>query len=320
MLLEDEYGTINLIVPPAVYERHRLIVRTEPLMLAEGRLERLRRPEARSTCWSTSVGSIAAPDRLLAEVKDFSMLEEPSAPRARGAAAGRGGRGEDFRAVAPAGDELRVRGGGGDGSPRPRHAIRRRTVWCAPGACRAAFIAFWVVVGLGRVLRRGRAAVRAARRDAASAGCRARAGRSGSFCSSCVVHRLRGRRSRRRSSPATSANASEQVGGIKLTAAEKRGRDAVRRALRACATRCPPPTPTARSARTSTSSGLPQRSCCARSTTAASRSPPPSDPQNCLGQGTAARHAGARKWCRFVDAPPNGALSVRRRRGRPGAQ
>jgi error-prone DNA polymerase len=40
MLLEDEHGTINLIVPPNVYERHRLIVRTEPLVAAVGRLER----------------------------------------------------------------------------------------------------------------------------------------------------------------------------------------------------------------------------------------------------------------------------------------
>ena len=41
MLLEDEHGTINLVVPPEVYERHRLAVRTEPLVVAEGRLERL---------------------------------------------------------------------------------------------------------------------------------------------------------------------------------------------------------------------------------------------------------------------------------------
>ena len=34
LLLEDEFGTINLIVPPPVYERHRLLVRTEPLLLA----------------------------------------------------------------------------------------------------------------------------------------------------------------------------------------------------------------------------------------------------------------------------------------------
>ena len=40
MLFEDEWGTINLVVPPPVYERHRLIVRTEPFVLAAGRLER----------------------------------------------------------------------------------------------------------------------------------------------------------------------------------------------------------------------------------------------------------------------------------------
>jgi error-prone DNA polymerase len=41
LLLEDEFGTINLIVPPPVYERHRLAVRTEPLLLARGKLEKL---------------------------------------------------------------------------------------------------------------------------------------------------------------------------------------------------------------------------------------------------------------------------------------
>jgi error-prone DNA polymerase len=40
MLLEDELGTINLIVPPQVYARHRLVARTGPLLLAHGRLER----------------------------------------------------------------------------------------------------------------------------------------------------------------------------------------------------------------------------------------------------------------------------------------
>ena len=40
MLLEDEHGTINLIVPPPVHDRFRLAVRTEPLVLATGRLER----------------------------------------------------------------------------------------------------------------------------------------------------------------------------------------------------------------------------------------------------------------------------------------
>ncbi|HZQ63656.1 MAG TPA: error-prone DNA polymerase [Gaiellaceae bacterium] len=40
MLLEDEAGQTNLIVPPPVYERYRPIVRGEPLVLARGRLER----------------------------------------------------------------------------------------------------------------------------------------------------------------------------------------------------------------------------------------------------------------------------------------
>jgi error-prone DNA polymerase len=40
MLLEDEYGSVNLIVPPALYERRRHLVRAEPLILAHGRLER----------------------------------------------------------------------------------------------------------------------------------------------------------------------------------------------------------------------------------------------------------------------------------------
>src|SRR6266545_3072586 len=40
MLLEDEHGQFNLIVPPPVYERHRAIVRGESLLLAHGRFEK----------------------------------------------------------------------------------------------------------------------------------------------------------------------------------------------------------------------------------------------------------------------------------------
>ncbi len=39
MLLEDERGTVNLIVPPAVYERRRAEVRTASLVRVKGRLE-----------------------------------------------------------------------------------------------------------------------------------------------------------------------------------------------------------------------------------------------------------------------------------------
>jgi error-prone DNA polymerase len=42
MLLEDEHGQMNLIVPSQVYESHRATVRAEPLVLAHGRYERVK--------------------------------------------------------------------------------------------------------------------------------------------------------------------------------------------------------------------------------------------------------------------------------------
>ncbi len=41
MLLEDEHGQVNLIVPSEIYDRHRATVRAEPLVLARGRYERV---------------------------------------------------------------------------------------------------------------------------------------------------------------------------------------------------------------------------------------------------------------------------------------
>jgi error-prone DNA polymerase len=43
MLLEDEFGQVNLIVPPPIYQRFRPLVRAEPLVLARGRFERVGR-------------------------------------------------------------------------------------------------------------------------------------------------------------------------------------------------------------------------------------------------------------------------------------
>jgi error-prone DNA polymerase len=43
LLLEDEFGQMNLVVPPAVYDRFRPLVRAEPLLLARGRFERVGR-------------------------------------------------------------------------------------------------------------------------------------------------------------------------------------------------------------------------------------------------------------------------------------
>jgi error-prone DNA polymerase len=106
ILLEDEHGTINLIVPPQIYERHRLIVRTEPLMLVEGKLERFAASGGAINVLVDRVGSIAAPDQVLAEIKDFSMLDEQvRRGRAEQEAAQRDAQteteAEDFRAVAP---------------------------------------------------------------------------------------------------------------------------------------------------------------------------------------------------------------------------
>jgi error-prone DNA polymerase len=109
LLLEDEHGTINLIVPAPIYERHRLTVRTEPLVVAEGKLERLPVAGGAINVLVDQVQPISAPDHIAAEVKDFSMLDEQVrrglAEQARKGAteqqASRDGEAEDFRAVAP---------------------------------------------------------------------------------------------------------------------------------------------------------------------------------------------------------------------------
>jgi error-prone DNA polymerase len=109
LLLEDEHGTINLIVPAPVYERHRLTVRTEPLVIAGGKLERLPAAGGAINVLVDRVEPISAPDHIVAEIKDFSMLDEQvrrglEEQARRKAADGRTSGetdAEDFRAVAP---------------------------------------------------------------------------------------------------------------------------------------------------------------------------------------------------------------------------
>ncbi|HWF36402.1 MAG TPA: DNA polymerase III subunit alpha [Solirubrobacteraceae bacterium] len=111
VLLEDEYGTINLIVPPPVYERHRLTVRTDPLVIVEGKLERLVAAGGAINVFVQRIVPISTPDRPLAEVKDFSLLDErerrriaeeaAAAAASTGAGADAGAEADDFRAVAP---------------------------------------------------------------------------------------------------------------------------------------------------------------------------------------------------------------------------
>jgi error-prone DNA polymerase len=103
ILLEDEHGTINLIVAPKIYERHRLLVRTEPLMLISGKLERFAAAGGAINVLVDRIGPIDAPDQILADIKDFSMLDEQVRRGLAEQRATSGGESdaEDFRAVAP---------------------------------------------------------------------------------------------------------------------------------------------------------------------------------------------------------------------------
>ena len=94
MLLEDELGTINLIVPPAIYERHRLVVRTEPLVVAEGMLERFASGGGAINVMVRRIDALEAPGREVAHVREMAPAderdsewrrreEEEAAPRSR---------------------------------------------------------------------------------------------------------------------------------------------------------------------------------------------------------------------------------------------
>jgi error-prone DNA polymerase len=100
VLLEDEFGVINLIVPPPVYERHRLTVRTEPLLLAEGRLERYARGGGAINVLVSRVEPVTVPGGPDAQVHDFSPLDGQALGEQRSSAPGVDDV-DDFRAVAP---------------------------------------------------------------------------------------------------------------------------------------------------------------------------------------------------------------------------
>jgi error-prone DNA polymerase len=97
MLLEDEHGSINLIVPPPVYEECRLAVRAEPLVIADGRLERR---EGVTNVLVSAVRRLERPDLPLGEIRHieprraWSTQEDPT----------------DLRAVVPAAHSFGRRG------------------------------------------------------------------------------------------------------------------------------------------------------------------------------------------------------------------
>jgi error-prone DNA polymerase len=97
MLLEDEHGTVNLIVPVPVYERCRLAVRAEPLLIADGKLERR---EGTTNVLCSSVRRLERPDLPLGEVRHIEPRRAWSNDEAEG----------DLRAVVPAAHSFGRRG------------------------------------------------------------------------------------------------------------------------------------------------------------------------------------------------------------------
>jgi error-prone DNA polymerase len=75
MLLEDEFGQMNLIVPPTVYDRHRAIVRGEPLILARGRFERADRNQNVLVRELETLGPLA---RQVADVPELGSALPPA--------------------------------------------------------------------------------------------------------------------------------------------------------------------------------------------------------------------------------------------------
>src|SRR5438270_1686375 len=97
MLLEDEHGPINLIVPPPVYERCRLAVRAEPIVQARGRLERR---EGLTNVLVSEVTRLDRPDLPLGEVRHIEPRRAWSTEEVAG----------DLRAVVPAAHSFGRRG------------------------------------------------------------------------------------------------------------------------------------------------------------------------------------------------------------------
>ncbi len=101
MLLEDELGTINLIVPPPVYERHRLAVRTEPLVVAEGILERYASGGGAVNVLVRRITPFEAPGSDVAHVREMTPADERDSDWRRREGEQAAASGAGFRAVAP---------------------------------------------------------------------------------------------------------------------------------------------------------------------------------------------------------------------------
>ncbi len=108
MLLEDEVGTVNIVVPPPVYSRHRLAVRTSSFARVDGKLERR---DGVMNVVARSIHPLATPDQPETKVRHI----EPPADRETGrhgrdAGTAADARAAELAAVAPAAHNFGRRG------------------------------------------------------------------------------------------------------------------------------------------------------------------------------------------------------------------
>jgi len=92
LLIEDEHGTLNVIVPRKLYEKHRATVRTEPLIIVEGILERHANGGGAINLLAKNITRLTRlDDTPAAAVKELRKTEKPATVN-----------GDDFAVAAPA--------------------------------------------------------------------------------------------------------------------------------------------------------------------------------------------------------------------------
>ena len=92
LLLEDEHGTLNIIVPEKLYEQHRTLVRTQSLIRVDGILERHANGGGAINLKATDITALTPHNAGATNI--VKNLRRPEKPEAAG--------GDDFTVAAPA--------------------------------------------------------------------------------------------------------------------------------------------------------------------------------------------------------------------------